>query len=143
MRSFVVLSLVCLASTAARAQQETIILHNAALVDGTGATARQHVDIYMHKGYIEHVGPAFTKPPKKTTVVDCTGKTVIPGLISAHSHLGILLNNADPSPTAYTAENATAATLSVCPSMLRMRAPVPTSKWAIRWSANAASTFVP
>ncbi len=109
MRSFVVLSLVCLASTAARAQQETIILHNAALVDGTGATARQHVDIYMHKGYIEHVGPAFTKPPKKTTIVDCTGKTVIPGLISAHSHLGILLNNADPSPTAYTAENATAA----------------------------------
>jgi imidazolonepropionase-like amidohydrolase len=110
MRSIVrVLSLVCLTATAARAQQKPLILHNASLVDGTGATARPHVDILLHKGYIQHVGPAFTKPPKNVDVVDCTGKTIIPGLISAHSHLGILLNNADPSPNAYTAENVTAA----------------------------------
>jgi len=97
------------ASIAVHAQQQVIILHNASLVDGTGATARPHVDIYLRKGYIEHIGPAFTKPPKGATIVDCTGKTVIPGLISAHSHLGILLNNADPSPNAYTTENVTAA----------------------------------
>jgi imidazolonepropionase-like amidohydrolase len=104
-----VLSLVCLTAVAARAQQKPIILHNASLVDGTGSPARPHVDIYLHKGYIQHVGPAFTIAPKGVDVVNCTGKTVIPGLISAHSHLGILLNNSDPSPTAYTAENVTAA----------------------------------
>ncbi len=110
MRSTVrVLSLVCLTAIFARAQQKPLILHNASLVDGTGATARQHVDIWIHKGFVQHVGPAFTKPPKGADVVDCTRKTIIPGLISAHSHLGILLNNADPSPNAYTNENVTAA----------------------------------
>jgi imidazolonepropionase-like amidohydrolase len=110
MRSIVrVLSLACVTAIFVRAQQQPIILHNAALVDGTGATARQHVDILIHKGLVQHVGPAFTKPPKKVQVVDCTGKTVIPGLISAHSHLGILLNNADSSPNAYTTENVSAA----------------------------------
>ena len=103
------LSATIAAITSASAQDQPIILHNAALVDGTGTVARPHVDIYMHKGLIEHIGPAFTKPPKKAAIVDCTGKTVIPGLISAHSHLGILLNNADPSPEAYTTENVTAS----------------------------------
>jgi imidazolonepropionase-like amidohydrolase len=110
MRStFRVLSLVCVTAVFASAQQKSTIFHNATLVDGTGAAARQHVDIWIRKGEIEHIGPAFTKPPKKVEIVDCTGKTIIPGLISAHSHLGILLNNADPSPDAYTAENVTAA----------------------------------
>ncbi len=96
-------------SAAVAAQQKPIILHNASLVDGTGATARPHVDIKIHKGYIQSIGPAYTKPPKDIEVVDCTGKTVIPALISAHAHLGILLNNAEPSPDAYTTENVTAA----------------------------------
>jgi imidazolonepropionase-like amidohydrolase len=109
MRFFAVLSLVCVTAVAANAQQKPVILHNASLVDGTGSPARPHVDILIQKGYIKHVGPAFTIAPKGVDVVNCTGKTVIPGLISAHSHLGILLNNADPSPTAYTAENVTAA----------------------------------
>jgi len=93
----------------AHAQEKTVILHNATVVDGTGANARQHLDIVFHKGYIESVRPAYNKAPKGATIVDCTGKTVIPGLISAHSHLGILINNATPSPTAYNTENVTAA----------------------------------
>lgn len=97
------------AATAAAAQQKPIILHDAALVDGTGAQVRPHVDITLHKGYIESVKPAFKKAPKDVDIVDCTGKTVIPGLISAHSHLGILLDNAIPSASAYTTENVTAA----------------------------------
>jgi len=98
-----------LSSAIALAQQKPIILHDAALVDGTGAQIRPHVDITLHKGYIDSVRPAFKKAPKDADVVDCTGKIIIPGLISAHSHLGILVNNADPSPDAYTTENVTAA----------------------------------
>jgi imidazolonepropionase-like amidohydrolase len=93
----------------AHAQQKPIILHNASLVDGTGSPAQPHVDITLHKGYIQSVHAAFKKAPKDIAVIDCTGKTVIPAFISAHSHLGILLNNADSSPDAYTAENVTAA----------------------------------
>jgi imidazolonepropionase-like amidohydrolase len=98
------------ATLAASAQQKPLLLHDAALVDGTGAQVRPHVDITLHKGTIESVRPAFTKnAPKNVDIVDCTGKVIIPGLISAHSHLGILINNAEPSPDAYTTENVTAA----------------------------------
>lgn len=97
------------AAIAASAQQKPILLHDAALVDGTGAQVRPHVDITFHKGYIDNVRPAFKEAPKNIQIVDCTGKIVIPGLISAHSHLGILLDNATPSPDAYTTENVTKA----------------------------------
>jgi imidazolonepropionase-like amidohydrolase len=97
------------AMAAASAQQQTVILHNATVVDGTGASARPHLDVIFRKGFIENVKPAYDKAPKGATIVDCTGKTVIPGLISAHSHLGILLKNAVSSATAYTTENVTAA----------------------------------
>jgi imidazolonepropionase-like amidohydrolase len=97
------------ATIATSAQQKPIILHDAALVDGTGAQVRPHVDITIHKGYIDSVRPAFKEAPKNVEIVECTGKTVIPGLISAHSHLGILLDNAAPSGNAYTDENVTKA----------------------------------
>ena len=94
-----------LAPAAAFAQQPTI-LHNARLIDGTGAPARGHVDITLRNGLIEAIAPSGNPTGD---VVDCTGKTIIPGLISAHSHVGILLNNAEPSATAYTTENVTVA----------------------------------
>jgi len=102
-------SLALVTACPAFAQQKPITLHNATLVDGTGVPARQHVDITFQKGLIDSVKPASNKSSKGANVVDCSGKTVIPGLISAHSHLGILVNNADPSPNAYTTENVTAA----------------------------------
>ena len=98
------------AAIVAAAQQKPILLHDAALVDGTGAQVRPHVDITLHKGYIESVKPTYKKDaPKGVDIVECAGKTIIPGLISAHSHLGILLDNATPSANAYTTENVTAA----------------------------------
>jgi len=98
------------AAIVAAAQQKPILLHDAALVDGTGAQVRPHVDITLHKGYIESVKPTYKQDaPKGVDIVECAGKTVIPGLISAHSHLGILLDNATPSANAYTTENVTAA----------------------------------
>jgi imidazolonepropionase-like amidohydrolase len=98
-----------LAFAAITASAQTTILHNATLIDGTGAPARQHVDIAFHAGLIESVTPASRTKPAGATVIDCTGKTVIPGLISAHSHLGVLQDNAVPSATAYNLPNVTAA----------------------------------
>ena len=93
-------------ATAAFAQQPTI-LRNATLIDGTGAPAREHVDITLRAGLIESIAPTSQDKPTGFTIVDCTGETVIPGLISAHSHLGVLENNADPSPTAYNLATVT------------------------------------
>jgi imidazolonepropionase-like amidohydrolase len=98
-----------LATFASAPAQQTTLLHNATLIDGTGASARTHVDILVRDGLIVSVTSSSASYPKDASVVDCTGKTVIPGLISAHSHLGVLQDNAAPSFTAYNLPNVTAA----------------------------------
>ena len=89
--------------------QSPTILRNATLIDGTGAPMREHIDIILHSGLIESVAPTSSSAPAGYTIVDCTGKFILPGLISAHSHLGVLENNATPSPDAYNLANVTAA----------------------------------
>jgi imidazolonepropionase-like amidohydrolase len=109
MRPIIMLvSLAALSLSALNAQPATV-LHNATLIDGTGAPAREHVDIGMRSGLIESVGLAPMAKHPDDLVVDCTGKTIIPGLISAHSHLGVLENNAENTATAYNLPNITAA----------------------------------
>ncbi|HEX9200926.1 MAG TPA: amidohydrolase family protein [Acidobacteriaceae bacterium] len=103
-----ILTAAIIASAPATAQRPTI-LRNATLIDGTGAPARQHVDITLRDGLIASVAPTSQAKPAGVTIVDCTEKTVIPGLISAHSHLGVLENNAEPSSKAYNVPNVTAA----------------------------------
>ncbi|MEO6909434.1 MAG: amidohydrolase family protein [Edaphobacter sp.] len=100
---FVVTFVAAIASPA----QQTILLHNARLIDGTGSPAREHVDITLRDGLIVSIAPAAASMPK--SAIDCTGKTIIPGLISAHAHLGLLLNNAESSASAYTEPNITAS----------------------------------
>ncbi len=95
-------------ATVALAQQFTI-LRNTTLIDGTGSAPREHVDITLRAGLIESIAPTSQTKPPAATIIDCTGKTIIPGLISAHSHLGVLANNAEPSDTAYNLPNVTAA----------------------------------
>jgi imidazolonepropionase-like amidohydrolase len=46
--------------------------------------------------------------PKGVEVRELSGKTVMPGLISAHSHLGLIVDDAESSATGYTRENVTA-----------------------------------
>ena len=47
--------------------------------------------LYVKDGRIVYVGPSNGLPrlPDGTTVVDCTGKHITPGLIDCHSHTGI------------------------------------------------------
>jgi imidazolonepropionase-like amidohydrolase len=46
--------------------------------------------------------------PPGTQVKELSGKTVMPGLISAHSHLGLIVDDAESSATGYTRENVSA-----------------------------------
>jgi imidazolonepropionase-like amidohydrolase len=90
------------------AQQQSIVLQDATLIDGTGAGPRAHVDITLRNGLIQTIAPTSSHHPGAHVIL-CTGKTVLPGLISAHSHLGVLEANATPSATAYNLPNVTAA----------------------------------
>ncbi len=94
----------------AEAQQplaaQTVLLRDVRLIDGTGAAPREHVSLLLRDGRIEKIGETMIVP-KGVPVRELSGKTVIPGLISAHSHLGLIVDDADSSATGYTRENVT------------------------------------
>jgi imidazolonepropionase-like amidohydrolase len=85
----------------------TVLLRGVRLIDGTGAPPQEHVSLLLRNGRIEKIGETMVVP-KGVQVRELAGKTVMPGLISAHSHLGLLVDDAESSATAYTRENVTA-----------------------------------
>jgi len=66
-----------------------VVLRGARVIDGTSAAPLESADVFIEGATITHVGPAGQAPaPAGATVVECGGKTIIPGLIAAHAHLG-------------------------------------------------------
>jgi len=59
----------------------------ARVIDGTGKAAVQKATLIVRNGRIEAVGPSV-KVPADAQRIDAAGKTIIPGLISAHTHVG-------------------------------------------------------
>ena len=55
----------------------------------------------VRNGRIEKIGETMVVP-KGVQVRELSGKTVRPGLISAHSHLGLIVDDAESSATGYT-----------------------------------------
>jgi imidazolonepropionase-like amidohydrolase len=58
----------------------------ARIIDGTGKAPMQNATLIVRNGRIEAVGPSV-KPPAGAQRIDASGKTIIPGIASAHSHL--------------------------------------------------------
>ena len=67
---------------------ESLLIRNARLIDGTGAPPRTAVGILVRDGWIATIAPNLTAPD--TPVLDAGGATVLPGLIDAHVHLGVV-----------------------------------------------------
>jgi len=65
----------------------TLLLHNATLIDGTGADPRPGVSVLIEGGRITRIAPASAlKPDRETTLVDATSRSLLPGLTDAHVH---------------------------------------------------------
>jgi imidazolonepropionase-like amidohydrolase len=61
----------------------------ARLIDGTGKLPVENATLVIQDGRIVAAGPsARVKPPKGAEVIQVGGKTIIPGLINAHGHVG-------------------------------------------------------
>ena len=68
--------------------QPVVALTHARVIDGTGAAARSDQTVILRDGLIAAVGPAASTPvPEGATVIDLTGKTLMPGMVMVHEHL--------------------------------------------------------
>src|SRR5438128_947807 len=68
--------------------EELLWLTNARLFDGTGAKPEDGVSVLVENGRIALVARAGATPPDGARTVDLGGRTLLPGLIEAHAHVG-------------------------------------------------------
>jgi imidazolonepropionase-like amidohydrolase len=69
---------------------ESILIHGGTVVDGTGADARPGDAVLLRNGTIAALGARAEEQAlglPEVTRIDATGRTVMPGLIDAHTHL--------------------------------------------------------
>jgi imidazolonepropionase-like amidohydrolase len=94
-------SVLLLAPAAAEAQVTALV--GARVFDGTGVI--ENATVVLKGDRIESVGPMTSvRVPDGATRVDMTGRTILPGLINAHGHVGTTVGlRADPN--AYTRDN--------------------------------------
>src|SRR3989442_10886935 len=64
-----------------------LLIHNAALIDGTSADPRPGVSVIVEDGRIARIAPASAvKPDRDASVIDATERFLLPGLTDAHVH---------------------------------------------------------
>ena len=73
--------------------------------DGTGSDPIEDAVLVVREGRIEAIGPMETIPiPDGAERIDVSGKTIIPGIIVTHAHVGEI-KGLERSPENYTEEN--------------------------------------
>jgi imidazolonepropionase-like amidohydrolase len=76
---------------------ERLWLENARLLDGTGAAPVEGVSILVEAGRIVRLTERGGMQPEGTRAVDLGGRTLLPGLIDAHAHVGIAFPTQTPA----------------------------------------------
>ena len=105
-RNVCVLATVLVLAASSAAAQVTA-LTRATVIDGTGAPPQKDVTIVMEGGRIRDLGPSSrVTVPAGATVVDLSGKFVVPGIINAHGHVSA---NAEPELRQYALYGVTTA----------------------------------
>jgi len=80
-----------------RGPEGVLVLRGGRIFDGTGAPAHPGT-LVIRRNKIEKVLPAGSADwPKEARVIDVSGKTVLPGLIDAHTHIDYAEPNTPPS----------------------------------------------
>ena len=67
---------------------ERLWLTNLRLFDGTGEPLRDGISVLVDGGRIERLGTAGEPAPDGARTVDLGGRTLLPGLVDAHAHVG-------------------------------------------------------
>lgn len=64
-----------------------LVLHDAAIADGTGGSLRTAVSLRVEDGLIAAIGPIGEVDTTGAEVVDAGGATIVPAMVDSHSHL--------------------------------------------------------
>ena len=106
-RLFLLVTLGVSACTAAPAPQATgaVLYEGARLITGDGSAPIELSAFLVENGRFTQVGQqGELEPPAGTVTVSLAGKTVIPALVDAHSHIGYM-RDLTSGPQNYTREN--------------------------------------
>lgn len=104
MRTLKILS--ALLFTASLAQAQTTALVGGRIIDGTGKVI-ENGTLIITGTTITAAGPASTPVPAGATRIDVKGKTLLPGLINAHGHVGNTVGLRADTAGGYTLSNLT------------------------------------
>ena len=75
---------------------ERLWLGNARLLDGTRPAVRERVSVLVEEGRIARLAEAGEAPPEGARAIDLGGRTLLPGLIDAHAHVGVSFDKPVP-----------------------------------------------
>ncbi|MGH9658497.1 MAG: amidohydrolase family protein, partial [Bryobacteraceae bacterium] len=111
-KQLIACSLLCLAacSTPAASQRQAAtdtvtVFEGARLISGNGGAPIENSAFVVENGRFSGVGrKGELQAPAGADRIDLTGKTVIPALVDAHSHLGYM-NGLTSGPQNYTRDN--------------------------------------
>jgi imidazolonepropionase-like amidohydrolase len=91
--------------SAAQEGGQTVALIGARLIDGSGQAPLENSALVIQGETITAIGPeSSVKFAKDAAVIDCHGQTIIPGLITDHSHVG-LVDGVSIKPENYNRQN--------------------------------------
>ena len=72
----------------APAEEQVLVLRGGLLIDGAGGAPLANSVVTISQGIIQSVGSEGSVTiPADATVIDTTGKTIVPGLVDSHIHL--------------------------------------------------------
>lgn len=136
MQRYITLFLLLLSSLVAAAQPETgsLLIQNGTVLTITDGV-KEDTDVLIVDGKITRIGKNL-KAPKGAEVIDASGLHVMPGIVDAHSHIGIDAVNEATNPV--TAEVWTGDVIDPLDiSLYRALAGGVTASHAMHGSANA------
>ena len=99
------LAVLLVSAASAHAQTAATLFEGARLITGEGTAPIENSAFLIENGRVSRVGTrGSVQAPAGALRVDLTGKTVIPALIDAHSHIGYM-KDLTSGPQNYTREN--------------------------------------
>ena len=98
---------VCLALAlpALAGAQDALIIQHVTVIDGTGGSPVHNASVVVNDGRIAAIGPGDSVAlPDGADRIDARGKTLVPGIINLHGHVGLTMGLVQAQEN-YTREN--------------------------------------